>query len=208
MIENVYCIKTRQWFHSHTKHTYRVLARFTSLLFAMRTLIYGRYCIQKSNYDYFHPHFDMIVFKMKRSSFPVVLNKQTQPQFLLLAIFFHWFAPWETMWHCFYPISPWARAKMAGIVNNVYCRIEKKNNNNKKKQQHPRDIAPLSTLAGGLDTNVSYSAVCTLYVTALTRWQLYWLVQLVKRGGISWGEGLRIFRERKSQLQQKRKLAS
>ena len=33
--------------------------------------IYGRYCIQKSNNDHFHPYFDIIVFKMKRSSFPV-----------------------------------------------------------------------------------------------------------------------------------------
>ena len=72
---------------------------------------------------------------------------------------------------------------MAGIVNKVYCRIEKI----KQKQQNPRDITPLSTLAGGLVTDVSYSAVGTLYITALTRWQLYWLVQLVKRGGISWG---------------------
>ena len=85
---------------------------------------------------------------------------------------------------------------MAGIVNKVYCRIEKI----KQKQQNPRDIAPLSTLAGGLVTDVSYSAVGTLYITALTRWQLYWLVQLVKRGGISnvlgYGEGLRIYREK------------
>ena len=69
------------------------LARFTSLLFAMRTLIYGRYCIQKSDHDHFHPYFDIIVFKMKRSLFPVVLNKQTQPQFLLLAIFFSLVSP-------------------------------------------------------------------------------------------------------------------
>ena len=88
MIEFVYSIKTRQWFHSHAKCTYRVLARFALLLFATRTLIYCCYCIQKSSYDHFHPYFDIIFFKMKRSTFPVVLNKQTQPQFLLLAIFF------------------------------------------------------------------------------------------------------------------------
>ena len=34
--------------------------------------IYGRYRIQKSNDDHFHPYFDIIVFKMKRSLFPVV----------------------------------------------------------------------------------------------------------------------------------------
>ena len=35
--EFVYSIKTRRRFHSHAKCTYRVLARFPSLLFAMRT---------------------------------------------------------------------------------------------------------------------------------------------------------------------------
>ena len=34
--------------------------------------IYGRYCIQESNNDLFHPFFDIIVFKTKRTSFPVV----------------------------------------------------------------------------------------------------------------------------------------
>ena len=34
--------------------------------------IYGRSCIQKSNNDHFHPYFDIIVFNMERSSFPVV----------------------------------------------------------------------------------------------------------------------------------------
>ena len=50
--------------------------------------IYGRYCIQKSNNDHFHPYFDIIVFNMKRSSFPVVWNKQSRSRFLPLAIFF------------------------------------------------------------------------------------------------------------------------
>ena len=36
-VEFVYSIKTRRRFHSHAKCTYRVLARFTSLLLAMRT---------------------------------------------------------------------------------------------------------------------------------------------------------------------------
>ena len=34
--------------------------------------IYSRYCIQKSDNDHFHPYFDIIVFKIKRASFPVV----------------------------------------------------------------------------------------------------------------------------------------
>ena len=29
--------------------------------------------------------------------------------------------PWETTWHCFYPISALAQAKMVGIVNKIYC---------------------------------------------------------------------------------------
>ena len=103
MIEFVYSIKTRQWFHSHAKCTYRVLARFALLLFATRTLIYCRYCIQKSSYDHFHPYFDIIFFKMKRSSFPVVLNKQTQPRFLLPAIFFTCLPPEKPLDLAFIP---------------------------------------------------------------------------------------------------------
>ena len=34
--------------------------------------IYGRYCIQKRNNDHFHAYFGIVVFKMKRSAFPVV----------------------------------------------------------------------------------------------------------------------------------------
>ena len=34
---------------------------------------------------------------------------------------YHLFSSWHTSWHRFYPIDPRARAKMAGIVNNVYC---------------------------------------------------------------------------------------
>ena len=30
------------------------------------------------------------------------------------------FAPWNTTWHCFYPINPKAHVKMAPIVNKVY----------------------------------------------------------------------------------------
>ena len=28
--------------------------------------------------------------------------------------------PWNTTWHCFYPMDPKARAKIAGIVNKFY----------------------------------------------------------------------------------------
>ena len=69
-VEFVYSIKTRQRFHSHAKCTYRVLARFTSLLFAKRTSAVAT-AYKKSNNDHFHPYFD-IVLTMKRTSFPVV----------------------------------------------------------------------------------------------------------------------------------------
>ena len=36
---------------------------------------------------------------------------------------------------------------------------------------------------------------------------LYWLVQLVKRGGISWGEGLRIYREKEVPSVAKKKIS-
>ena len=55
--------------------------------------IYGRHCAQKRNNEHFYPYFDIIAFKMKRFSFPVVQNKQTQPRLLPLAIFLHLFAP-------------------------------------------------------------------------------------------------------------------
>ena len=34
--------------------------------------------------------------------------------------FYLLFAPWNTTWHCFYPINSQMPAKMVGIVNNVY----------------------------------------------------------------------------------------
>ena len=37
--------------------------------------------------------------------------------------FYHLIATWETTWQPFHPISPQARAKMAGIVNKVYWGI-------------------------------------------------------------------------------------
>ena len=53
-VEFVYSIKTRRRFHSHAKCTYRVLARFTSLLFAMTFTIATAY-IKVRNNDHFHP---------------------------------------------------------------------------------------------------------------------------------------------------------
>ena len=50
-------------------------------------------------------------------------SKQNRPRFLALPNFIFLFAPWNTMWHCFYPINPEARAKMAVIVNKVYCKL-------------------------------------------------------------------------------------
>ena len=46
--------------------------KISSLLFAKRISTVDGYYKQKSNNDHFHPFFDIIVFKMKRSSFPVV----------------------------------------------------------------------------------------------------------------------------------------
>ena len=68
--------------------------------------IYGRYYIQKSNNDHFHPYFDIIVFKMKRSSFPVVQNKQTQSRFLPLAILFTCLPPEKPRDIVFIPSVP------------------------------------------------------------------------------------------------------
>ena len=54
-VEFVHSIKTRRRFHSHAKRTYRVLARFTSLLFAMRTFTIATAYIKVRNNDHFHP---------------------------------------------------------------------------------------------------------------------------------------------------------
>ena len=66
-----YSIKTRRRFHSHAKCTYQVLARFKSSLPARRTstvaTAHKRVTIISSTHD-----FDIIVFKMRMSSFPVV----------------------------------------------------------------------------------------------------------------------------------------
>ena len=43
---------------------------------------------QESNNDPFHPQFAIIVFKMESSSFSLVYDKQTQPLFLAMTIFF------------------------------------------------------------------------------------------------------------------------
>ena len=34
--------------------------------------------------------------------------------------FYHFFTPWNTTWHCLYPINPKARAMTADIMNKVY----------------------------------------------------------------------------------------
>ena len=76
---------------------------------------YGRYCIQKSKNGHFHPQFANIAFHIKSYSFSVVKNKQTRPGFLVLENFITCWPPEKPR-----NISPWTRAKMAGIVSKVY----------------------------------------------------------------------------------------
>ena len=54
-VEFVYSIKTRRRFHSYAKCTYRGLARFTSLLFAMRTFTIATAYIKVANNDHVQP---------------------------------------------------------------------------------------------------------------------------------------------------------
>ena len=74
------------------KCTCLVLARFTSLLFAMRTstvaTAYKKVTINTSTHN-----LTISSLKWKSSSFPVVYNKLTQPRFLPLAIFFSCLLP-------------------------------------------------------------------------------------------------------------------
>jgi len=41
--------------------------------------------------------------------------------------FYLLFASWNTTWHCFHPVNPKGRAKIASIVNKVYCDPEAPN---------------------------------------------------------------------------------
>ena len=101
--EFVYSIKTGRRFHGHAKCTYRVLARFTSLLFAMRTskvataykkvtMITSTHILTLSSLRWKGLHFLLSrINKLNRNFFHWH--------------FFHLFASWETTWHRFYPIS-------------------------------------------------------------------------------------------------------
>ena len=70
---------------------------------------------KKSKNGHFHPQFANIVFHIKSYSFSVVKNKQTRPRFLVLENFITCWPPEKPR-----DISPWTRAKMAGIVSKVY----------------------------------------------------------------------------------------
>ena len=101
--EFVYSIKTGRRFHGHAKCTYRVLARFTSLLFAMRTskvataykkvtMITSTHILTLSSLRWKGLHFLLSwINKLNRGFFHWH--------------FFHLFASWETTWYCSYLIS-------------------------------------------------------------------------------------------------------
>ena len=105
----------RPCFNSHAKCAVWVSTKLTSLLLQCCDNFYGRYCIQKSKNGHFHPQFANIVFHIKSYSFSVVKNKQTRPRFLVLGNFITCWLPEKPR-----DISPWTRAKMAGIVSKVY----------------------------------------------------------------------------------------
>ena len=103
MVEFIYSVKTRQWFHSRAKCTYRVLARFTSLLFAMRTskvaTAYKKVTMITSTHI-------LTLSSLRWKGLHLLLSGINK----LNRDFFHWhffhlFASWETTWHRFYPIS-------------------------------------------------------------------------------------------------------
>ena len=50
---------------------------------------------------------------------PVLREKTSSTVIIHIGKFYNLIAPWNTTWHCFYPINPKARAKMADIVNKV-----------------------------------------------------------------------------------------
>ena len=63
------------------------------------TISIAVFCLQ--NLIWILHYFAIIVFNMKTSSFSVIQKKQTRPRFFAVANL----PPWETTWHCFYPIS-------------------------------------------------------------------------------------------------------
>ena len=54
---------------------------------------------------------------------PTDLIHDTDHDYSYTGKFYYLFAPWNTMWYHFYTINPKANAKMAGIVNKLYLKL-------------------------------------------------------------------------------------
>lgn len=54
---------------------------------------------------------------------PIYLIHNKQTTITCTGKLYYLFAPWNTMWYHFYTINPKAHAKMAGIVNKTYLKL-------------------------------------------------------------------------------------
>ena len=114
-VDLVYSLKTKRRFNSHAKCAVWVSTKLTSLLLVVMTSTVATASKKVKNNGHFHPQFANIAFHIKSYSFSVVKNKQTRPGFLVLENFITCWPPEKPR-----DISPWTRAKMAGIVSKVY----------------------------------------------------------------------------------------
>ena len=102
--EFVYSIKTGRRFHGHAKCTYRVLARFTSLLFAIRTskvaTAYKKVTMITSTHI-------LTLSSLRWKGLHFLLSRITNSTPISsIGIFITvLFASWETTWYFSYPIS-------------------------------------------------------------------------------------------------------
>ena len=140
--------QTRRRFHNHAKCIHRVLARFTPLLFTMRTstvaTAYNKVTMITSTHI-----LTLSSLRWNGLHFLFSQDKQTQPRFLLLPMFFTCLPPWENQ-----QSRP---QRWRVIVNNVYLAERKaviysigtRNNDFKKDELLFLIYATFCTRGGG-----------------------------------------------------------
>ena len=113
-VDLVYSLKTKRRFNSHAKCAVWVSTKLTSLLLVVMTSTVATASKKVKMVTSAH-NLPISHFHTKSYSFSVVKNKQSRPGFLVLENFITCWPPEKPR-----DISPWTRAKMAGIVSKVY----------------------------------------------------------------------------------------
>ena len=117
-VEFVYAIKTRRRFNRLAKVTFRISTRLTSLLFAMRTSTVATASKKVTMYTSTH-NLWLSSLKWKVLYFLLSRVNKLDRDFLHRQLL-SFVCPPRNQVTLLFPISPLARAKMAGIVNKVY----------------------------------------------------------------------------------------